>query len=677
MLKKLLFRVINPHGRWDLKQTTMRILTLLAACALTLTLWGQTGYRTKSQRAIELYEEAGTFYVKGQTAQALTSINKALERDQMFIEAYLLKAEIFQYLQKYSDAREMLIQTISIDSMYFIPAFYNMGKVEFFMGNYQESIGWFKRYDNLAKTRKQPLKTDQWIMKAEFAIKAKNRPVKIVPRNLGTAINTDLDEYWPSLTADENTMVYTVLVPRDTNAYKMGNLPKTPNYFQEDFYESLRDESGQWQHRQAILPPLNSPSNEGAQTLSADGQWMFYTACGRRDTKGSCDIYFAQRTASGWSDPVNVGAPVNTPFWESQPTIAADGRTLYFISNRSGGIGKKDIWCATVTSIKDDGTPIFGDLKNLGSNINTEGDENSPFMHHDGQTLYFSSDGWPGMGQMDLFLSRKDASGNWQTPENLGFPINTASDEIGLVVNAAGNRAYYSSDGIEGGAGGKDLYVFDLPNDLRPTPVSYVRGIVYDADTKERIAARFELYDVKSGNLKASSGSNGHTGEFLLCLPPGNSYALNVSKSGYLFYSGHFNLKGIHDLTSPRQIDIYLQPIREGSQVVLENVFFATDSYQLTDESRVELDKVVALMTDNPSMTIEVQGHTDNQGSAAYNLQLSQQRAQSVVTYLTGKSIAPARLTSKGYGMTQPVAPNETEAGRAQNRRTQMKVLKK
>ena len=655
----------------------MRPFLLTVLLMVCLPMWSQVNYSSKSQKAIELYEEASTYYVKGQTALALVTINKALERDAMFIEAYFMKADIFHYLQKFEDEKGALVQAISIDSLYFVPAYFNMGKADFFLGNYKEAISWFRRYEELAKNRKQPLKVDDWIRKSEFAQKAKERPVKIVPRSLGDSVNSDLDEYWPSLTADDKTLVYTVLSPKDTNLYKMGNIPKTPNYFQEDFYESIRDESGQWQRRRAILPPLNTISNEGAQTLSADGQWMFFTACGRRDSKGSCDIYFAQRTESGWSYPMNLESPVNTPYWESQPAFSADGRTLYYISNRPGGLGKKDIWSATVVDFSSNGTPIFGDLKNMGENINTPDDENSPFIHHDGKTLYFSSDGWPGMGQMDLFLSRKDSKGNWQKPENLGYPINTASDEIGLIVNAQGNMAYYSSDGIEGSLGGKDLYMFDLPQDLRPDPVSYVRGHVYDAETKERISAQFQLFDVKTGVLKASSGSSGYSGEFLLCLPPGNSYALNVSKSGYLFYSGHFNLSGVHDASSPRIIDIYLKPIREGHQIVLENVFFAIDSYLLSDDSRVELDKVVAFMTENSSLIIEVQGHTDNQGTQAYNQQLSQQRAKSVVDYLISKGIASARLTFKGYGFTQPVAPNDTEEGRAKNRRTEMKVMKK
>jgi hypothetical protein len=225
---------------------------------------------------------------------------------------------------------------------------------------------------------------------------------------------------------------------------------------------------------------------------------MFFTACGRPDSKGRCDIYFSYRVKNGWSEPKNIGAPVNTPFWDSQPCFAADGKTLYFVSNRPDGFGEKDIWQATLQGFDSKGTPLFGDLKNLGDKINTSKDEMSPFLHHDNKTLYFSSDGWYGLGGMDIFISKKDDAGNWSEPLNVGYPINTFGDETGLVINARGNRAYFSSDYHQQKNNGKDIYYFNLPEEIQPTPALYVKGRVFDAETNANLPANFQLQDLST-----------------------------------------------------------------------------------------------------------------------------------------------------------------------------------
>lgn len=372
---------------------------------------------------------------------------------------------------------------------------------------------------------------------------------------------------------------------------------------------------------------------------------------------------------------MNIGSPVNTPYWESQPSFSSDGRTLYFASGRPGGIGKKDLWKATICNLKPDGTPVFCDVKNLGAMVNSPLDESSPFIHQDNQTLYFSSEGWPGMGNMDLFLSRKDDNGQWQEPENLGHPINTPNDEIGLVINARGSKAYFSSDGLKEERKDKDLYWFNLPTEIRPNPVSYVKGKVFDKETGKQVSASFELKNVANGQLVVASQSTGFSGEFLVCLPAGENYALSVNKTGYLFYSGNFNLHEEEGIEKPRMLNIYLSPIKAGEKIVLENVFFETDSYQLLKESNVELDKLVTLLINNSTLKVEIGGHTDSVGSEAYNMDLSMNRAKSVVQYLLNYGVEADRLTYKGYGFSQPLADNATDAGRAKNRRTEIKVL--
>ncbi|MBN2165021.1 MAG: OmpA family protein [Marinilabiliaceae bacterium] len=632
-------------------------------------------FNTKSKKAIELFKKSEIMYVKGQFQNALLTVDEAIKKDTKFIDAYLLKAEILQVTKQFQQQKDVLIKALELDSAFFLPTFFNIGKAEFYLGNYNEAIEWFKKYQSKPGASKSAINPDEWIIRAEFAKDAVEKKRQIVPINMGEAINSSYDEYWPSLTADEQTLVFTVMIPKDTIAFKMGNLPKSALYYQEDFYFSQCNNDGQWFNREAIQPPLNSDQNEGAQSLSADGNWMFFTGCGRPKSMGSCDIYFSQRTENGWAKPVNLGSSLNTPYWESQPSFSADGQTLYFVSNKPGGYGGRDIYSARVVSLKDDGTPIFAEVKNMGPVVNTAKDENSPFIHPDNKTLFFSTDGWPGMGEMDIFYSVKNEEGIWSQAKNVGYPINTNNDEIGFIVNAKGDKAYYSTDGFSDSFGGKDIYTFELPEDVRPSPVSYVKGFVYDAETNKRISAKFELLSLRTGKLVATTNATKYSGQFLLCLPSGENYAFNVSKSGYLFYSDHFDLKENYDASKPKLIDIYLNPIKAGQIITLKNVFFETDSYMLRDESKVELDRVCMLLNENTDIKIEVQGHTDNIGSAAYNNDLSQKRANEVVNYLISKGIDKKRLASKGYGFSKAIESNDTEQGRAKNRRTEMMII--
>ena len=651
----------------------MKLLTFIIFCSLPVICFPQA-LRTNSKKAKELFKTAESNYVTGKYSEAHNAIDEAIKKDQNFIDAYLLKAEIYQAQKDYNGQKSMLMEAISLDSMYFIPTYFNIGMAEFQLGDYPKAIVWFKKYEEKPGKSNRSIDVEEWIRRAEFAQDAVEKNRKISPKNLGANVNSDYDEYWPCLTADEHLLVFTVMIPKDTAAFRHGNLPKAAQFFQEDFYIS-ENEDGVWQQRSAISPPLNSSMNDGAQTLSAEGNWMFFTGCGRPGSMGSCDIYFSQRTEYGWTEPVNLGSSINTPYWESQPSFSADGQTLYFVSNRIGGIGGRDIYSAKVVSIKDDGTPIMGDVKNLGPSINTVKDENSPFIHPNTRTLFFSSDGWPGMGEMDIFYSNYDIRNGWGKAINVGYPINTSNDEIGFIVNASGDLAYYSTDGFKDSFGGKDIYSFELPEDIRPIPVSYVKGFVYDDETKKRIGAKFELLSLKTGKLVVTTEATKYSGQFLICLPPGEDYAFNVSKPGYLFYSDNFNLEKSNDITKPKRIDIYLKPIKAGEKIILKNVFYETDSYQLKDESKVELNKLVAFLKLNPDVKIQISGHTDNVGSEAYNIDLSQKRAASVVDYLVLNEIGKTRLRYKGFGMSQPVAPNDTDEGRALNRRTEVKVI--
>jgi outer membrane protein OmpA-like peptidoglycan-associated protein len=488
-------------------------------------------------------------------------------------------------------------------------------------------------------------------------MEAVQHPVDFKPVNMGPSINTSGDEYWPSLSADEQILVITRLIPSDEFMKKV----------HEDFFMSHRREES-WELMKNAGSPLNTGDNEGAQALSGDGRLMIFTACNRKDGFGRCDLYYSIKEGDRWMFPRNLGKPVNTAYRETQPSITPDGRTLYFSSDRPGGKGLHDLW---VSHQDDNGR--WSAPENLGEAINTGGIEMSPFIHPDNQSLYFSSDGHIGLGGYDLFVSRRDSSGKWQQPVNLGYPINTNRDEIGLIVNSRGDKAYYSSD-VEK-ANGKDIYVFDLPVKDRPLMVTYMKGKVYDAENKRLLRARFELLDLETGSCLYRSVSDSITGEFLISIPVNHNYMLNVSREGYLFYSDNFTLQGSYQVDSPFLKDVPLQPLKVGNRIVLRNVFYETDSYALRKESTAELNKVVRLLQAHPDIKIEISGHTDNTGNPDYNQKLSENRAQTVADYLISSSIDPERIVARGYGMKLPVAANNTEEGRAQNRRTELLII--
>ncbi|MBN2348532.1 MAG: PD40 domain-containing protein [Bacteroidales bacterium] len=634
------------------------LLIFILVGIFTCGIYAQQTLSSSKKKAVKAYT-AGTQYYQGRDFNnAILSFKQALVIDPEFIEAYLVLAEVYMDNRKPEQAIEYLKKGLEINPDFYPRAFVNLGLLQFNTGNYSEARESFNHFlTTTSVTSQQKKQVDEEIKKCDFALSLKNNPVAFNPVTIGPAINSTYDEYWPSLSADEQTLVITRLSDSETS----------PGKKQEDFFISRHTKSG-WDTLKSAGFPLNTPDNEGAQSISADGRIMVFTACNRDDGVGRCDLYYSVREGSRWSLPRNMGFPVNTKFKETQPSLSADGRTLYFSSDRPGGNGQLDLWVS-----KQNENGIWSTPENLGDKINSSGNEMSPFIHQDNQTLYFSSDELPGMGGYDIFLSRKDSTGSWGKPENIGYPINTYKDEFGLIVNSAGTLAYYSSDIIK--EQGKDIFSFELPREVRPIEVSYMKGKVFDVTNKEVLSARFELVDLETGALINQSFSDKQTGEFLVCIPVNKDYMLNVSREGYLFYSDHFALKNTYDKTEPFLKDIPLHPIRAGESMVLKNIFYETGLYQLLPESKLELDKLAAFLNTNSEVKIEIGGHTDNVGSQEYNLTLSENRAKTVMEYLVNSGISAQRLTYKGYGYSKSLAANNTEEGRAQNRRTEMKIM--
>ncbi len=624
-------------------------------------------WTSRNKRAVAAMDKAVQQYQKGEIEQALNLVGKAIRADSSFIEAYILMAEISMDTGRDSLAILALEYAVAINPGFYPTNLYHLGNLYIGQERYERALLVLNRYKTLPDQSENLLQAiERSIATCHFAIHAMKNPVMFNPANLGEGINSSLDEFHPSLTVDEKQLLFTRADIEKDN----------PDGIDENLYISqFRDYV--WKPARKLGSVINTRFNEGAAAISPDGQMIVFTMCEimgsyghGRNGYGSCDLYITFRNGGSWTVPVNLGSTVNTSSWESQPAFDADGKTLYFIrSVRSGRMaGNSDIF---ITTMGAEGK--WSPLRPLPVNINTPGRELSVFVHPDGQTLFFSSDGHPGMGGLDIFISRKTPEGEWGDPVNLGYPVNTSKDEAGFVIGASGKTGYFFSD-RESGYGGHDIWSFELDPSLRPYPVTYLKGIVFDAETTKPLTARFELINLKSGETVASSFSDPITGEFLLGLPSGQAWALNVNQNEYLFYSDHFEMPENATALKPYEKDIPLQPIRKGETVVLKNIFFDHDQYTFKPESMVELKRLASLLKENPTMKIEIGGHTDNTGTRKYNETLSENRAKAVLDFLYTQGISPARLSCKGYADLVPIADNKTEEGRAQNRRTEFKI---
>ena len=610
-------------------------------------------YSTTDKEAIKQFALANQSLDDHEYNIAATELQQAIENDPKFIEAHIQLADLFRLERQYKKAIEQYVAAININPDFSRAIYLKLGDIEISDAQYEQAQQHLTKYLTYPNITDQDAYYARKLLKdCAFSIEALKHPVPFKPINMGPEINTADDEYLPVSTADESTLIFT---------RKINN--------NEDFYKSVKV-NGKWQTATYLSDNINTPNyNEGAQSISQDGKYLFFTGCNRPDGLGRCDIYIAQKKGDDWGKPYDLQPPVNTPGWESQPSISADGRTLYFVSNRKGGYGGYDIWKSTVT---DKG---WSEPENLGPNINTSFDEQSPFIHADDSTLYFCSNGWPGMGGKDLFVSHLGKDGKWQKPVNMGYPINSSGDENGLSVTANGTYAFFASNNLNG-YGGFDIYTFELPENVRPHMVTYVKGIVTDAQTKEPLDASVEIIELEKNEAVYQDNSSVEQGDFLATLTSGKNYGLNVSKNGYLFYSANFSLIG-HEPKEPYILSIALSPIEVGNKVVLNNIFFDTNKFDIKPDSKAELQKLIEFLTLNPAIHIEISGHTDNVGNDQTNQTLSENRAKAVYQYLIASGIIAQRLVYKGYGKTQPIAPNTTDENRSKNRRTEFKIIAK
>ncbi|MEI9918878.1 MAG: OmpA family protein [Bacteroidota bacterium] len=619
-----------------------------------------------AQSAEDYYNKGKQAYDDNKYDDAIANFKSALRISNEYADAIYYLGLSNTYGGYYQDAVDQFTKLEKVKPDYWAWYFYEAGECNVRLSKYDDAVAAYDKF--LSKYPHDATHVHFHHMaryKREIALRRKdlaNEPVTmkdpvVFPPNVNNGV---YDDYMPNTDPTGRTLYF-------TSSRKGGTSQDATDATEgdEDIYQ-VNYENGKWSDPALLPTPVNSEHNEGASAFSADGQTVVYTACNRDGGIGGCDLYIMTLEGSQWSQPQNLGDVVNSKEWDSQPTISSDGSRIIFASERPGGYGAGDLYMIEKNVFGEWGPP-----QNLGGVVNTPFSDMAPFLSPDGKTLYFASLGHPGFGSYDLFKTVFD-NGRWSTPLNMGRPLNTPDGDQYFTIGGSGEVGFFAS--TRGGNNILKLYSVDIPEDMRPTPTVIVSGVVSNAKTNENVSAYVLVEDLNSNELIATVKSNSATGKYLVVLPAGRSYSVSANKEAFLFYSQKFEVPNNARYQEIKK-DIALKPIEKGAKVVLNNIFFETGKATLSPQSRLELEKAVDLMKKNPSMIIEVGGHTDNVGEDVANMKLSAERAKSVRDYLVAAGITATRIQAKGYGESMPVAANDNEVNRQTNRRTEFIVI--
>ena len=604
----------------------------------------------QDKKALMYFEKGKKDFLERNYDSALSNFEKYFEKDSSKIEAYFKVGQIYESMRNIKKTSEYYSKVIEKDSVSksYLQAYTYLGTRALENHHFEEA----KRLLNvsLSYTNKNSIVFQQikkQIKTCEFGIQAIAHPLNIKPEPLIDVLNFKSKQYFPVLTADNSTIIFTARNDlEDENIYISENKNDT------------------WLSPTSISKEINTPFNEGTCSISADGHIMVFTSCEGRDSFGSCDLFITKKEGDKWSTPENLGANINSKYWDSQPSLSSDGSKLFFSSERPLGLGRKDIWMSEL-----DESGNWKKATNLGPIINTIYDEVSPFIHANGYSLFFSSNGKEGMGKFDIYLTTVK---NEITTEaiNLGYPINTSDDELSLFISADGKTAFYSVD-----KNNKiDLYQFSIPAELadKIDRTHYLKGFILDQKTQKPLYSSIELVDIKTGNKISKFLSDPITGDYMAILPDDGEYILYIETPNYFFKSIKFDFT---KKTEENRLDILLTKIEKQTKEVLQNIFFDSNSAILREESYIELKKLKDLLDKNKTLKIEISGHTDDVGNDQTNLELSKKRAFSVVELLIKSGINAERMVPIGYGETQAKVKNDSDTNRQLNRRIEIKFL--
>ena len=627
--------------------------TALLGCIFLLPVQGQIPLSSTNKKALDAYEKANQFLKERNIEKAFGEFEEAIERDKLFAEPYFQLGRLYEQNRQFGNAilnYEKAVNAQEKTSVTEIAA-QQVGQLYLRKGDYQKALVFLEKGIG-AVTASNQKRYKVRIENCKFALESINKPLIINPLELPKSVNKFQSQYFPVLTADRETLIYTGNQDSDENIY----------------VTSIKDKV--WTEPVSISEKINTTQNEGTASISADGRTLVFTSCGGRKGFGSCDLFISYKQGDDWTSPQNLGLNINSGEWESQPSLSADGRTLYFVSDRKGSLGKRDIWVS-----KLDSTNMWAKAINVGSPVNTTEDDLSPFIHANGKTLFFASEGHVGMGGLDLYFTENQQD-KWKIPENLGYPLNTFEDQVALFITADAKKAYYSLERDQDDKYRRAKIVeIEVPASLQAKfkATSFLKGIVYDSKTKQKLQADIELIALKNNELLGKISSDAQIGTYTSVLTNGGEYAVFVSKKGYFFKSLNFDFSDKIGLD--KILDIPLEPIKKEAKEILNNIFFDTAKWDLKSESTAELDKLVGLLKANPDLPIEISGHTDDVGKDADNLLLSQKRAKAVVDYLAQKGVNILKIKAEGYGKTLPYLPNISDENRKLNRRIEVKFL--
>lgn len=596
-------------------------------------------------------------------------------------EAYGVKAKNIKYKQNFS--------------------YYYVGESEMKLEKYQNALD---AYTIALKKTNRKEDPDNWevmyyrVRRAKLEVKNEPvrkalmaKPLSVDIESLGEEVNSEQGDYFAAVTADESMLLFTSRRPGSYGS------EDDEGQYPEDFWICNKDTAGNWTEPRNLGEPINSSSHEGIPALAADGQKIYFYMSG---DQGDGNIYESTISGETWSEPAMTRF-CSYEHWETQPTISSDGNKIFFISTRD----KKDADNSDIFYATRKRSGKWSKAKKMSDVVNSKYRENSPFIHPDGKTLYFSSEGHGCVGGFDIFKTVYNVEEDtWSPPVNIGYPINTKENDYGFILNALGNRAYFHSN-REGSLGRQDLFVAYLTGKPKPAPpvaavvdqeepeevemekveeaapetvaataVVTVTGTVTDEDTGEPIEANIQMQNLTTSDYVADMSSNSKSGKYLVVLPVGSNYGIAANAKGYLFHSENFDLPE-NAAAAIIKKDIKLKKVKVGKKIVLNNIFFESGKSELNTESTLELERMIAFMGKEKKLKIEISGHTDNVGSDASNQSLSLARAKSVVAYLSSNGIEGERLVAKGYGEAQPIATNNTDEGKALNRRTEFKIV--